>query len=247
MSFLKETNASGEEVSAKRVLIVDDDPKIVLFISTIFKASGYKVQTAADGEEALKQAISEQPQVILLDLGLPHLDGFGVLQRLREWTDTQVIVLSAHGSDQDKVRALDLGADDYITKPFSMEELMARVRLAFRRLQRFHSLSPALAETNPVVHCGDLEIDLASRLVRVSGEEVTLTKTEYELLRLLVTNRDRIMTHRDLLQQIWGPEYGGETEYLRTFMRRLRRKLEKMPGQPKYLLTEPGIGYRFKS
>lgn len=238
-----------EATSRDQVLVVDDDPKILMFVSANFKARGYRVLTAKDGAEALEQAALEQPQVILLDLALPQIDGFEVLRRLREWSDSQIIVLSAHGGDQDKVRALDLGADDYITKPFSMEELLARVRLAFRRLQRFQTAYAASApagESNPLVCVDDLQIDFAARQVKRAGEPVNLTKTEYELLRLLVTNRGRVLTHRDLLQQVWGPEYGEETEYLRTFIRNLRRKLENDPGRPAYLLTEAGVGYRFK-
>ena len=241
----KPTEATG----GGQVLVVDDDPKILMFVSANFKARGYRVLTAKDGAQALEQAALEQPQVILLDLALPQIDGFEVLRRLREWSDSQVIVLSAHGGDQDKVRALDLGADDYITKPFSMEELLARVRLAFRRLQRFqaaHAGSGLAGEPNPVVCVGDLEIDLPARVVKRAGQTVNLTKTEYELLRQLVINRGRVLTHRDLLQQVWGPEYGEETEYLRTFIRNLRRKLEKDPGRPAYLLTEAGVGYRFQ-
>lgn len=233
--------------SREKVLVVDDDPKIAMFVSANLKARGYEVLTAKDGAVALEQAALEQPQVILLDLALPQLNGFEVLSRLREWSDSQVIVLSAHGGDTEKVRALDLGADDYVTKPFSMEELLARVRLAFRRLQRFQAagtLSPT--DLTPVISCGDLKIDLAARLVKLASQEVSLTKTEYELLRLLVTNRGRVITHRELLQQVWGPEYGEETEYLRTFIRNLRRKLEKDPSHPNYLLTEAGVGYRFK-
>lgn len=241
------TSKQTENSTLGRVLVVDDDPKIAMFVSANFKARGYSVTTARDGREALEQAALEQPQVILLDLGLPYLTGFEVLARLREWSDSQVIVVSAHGGDQDKVKALDLGADDYITKPFSMEELLARVRLAFRRLQRFQSASTlSNTEQNPIIISGDLQLDLASRVVKLLEQEVNLTKTEYELLRLLATNRGRVLTHRELLQQVWGPEYGEETEYLRTFIRNLRRKLEKDPSHPCYLVTEAGVGYRFK-
>jgi two-component system KDP operon response regulator KdpE len=231
----------------EKVLVVDDDPKIAMFVSANLKARGYEVLTAKDGALALEQAALEQPQVILLDLALPQLNGFEVLSRLREWSDSQVIVLSAHGADSEKVRALDLGADDYVTKPFSMEELLARIRLAFRRLQRFQANGTLSAsEQNPLITCEDLTIDLAARLVKLGDREVNLTKTEYELLRLLAINRGKVLTHRELLQQVWGPEYGEETEYLRTFIRNLRRKLEKDPGHPCYLLTEAGVGYRFK-
>jgi two-component system KDP operon response regulator KdpE len=240
-----QTSKIGEAITG-RVLVVDDDPKIAMFVSANFKARGYEVQAARDGEEALEKAALEQPQVILLDLAMPKLDGFEVLKRLREWSDSQVIVLSAHGGDQEKVRALDLGADDYITKPFSMDELLARVRLAFRRLQRFQAANPQTEQTN-LISAGELQIDLASRLVKLDGQEVNLTKTEYELLRLLATNRGRVLTHRELLQHVWGPEYGEETEYLRTFIRNLRRKLEKDPSRPQYLVTEAGVGYRFKA
>lgn len=247
MTISRTSTTKTTPPNREKVLVVDDDPKIAMFVSANLKARGYEVLTAKDGAVALDQAALEQPQVILLDLALPQLDGFEVLSRLREWSDSQVIVLSAHGGDAEKVRALDLGADDYVTKPFSMEELLARVRLAFRRLQRFQTTGATpLTDQTPLICCGELEIDLAARLVKQAGKEVSLTKTEYELLRLLATNRGRVLTHRELLQQVWGPEYGEETEYLRTFIRNLRRKLEKDPGHPAYLLTEAGVGYRFK-
>jgi two-component system, OmpR family, KDP operon response regulator KdpE len=241
------SKAHASKIDCGRILIVEDDPKIAMFVSANLKARGYTVESARNGADALEQAALNPPQLVLLDLGLPKLDGFEVLERLQEWSDSQVIVLSAHGSDQDKVRALDLGADDYITKPFSMEELLARVRVAFRRLQQFQGSAAHLqAEQSRLICTDDLEIDLAARSVKLHGKGVSLTKTEYELLRMLATNRGRVLTHRELLQQVWGPEYGDETEYLRTFIRNLRRKLETDPGQPRYLLTEAGVGYRFK-
>jgi two-component system KDP operon response regulator KdpE len=238
-------NKSGDTTAQGRVLVVDDDSKIVLFISANLKARGYEVVVARNGEEALDKAALQQPQLVLLDLALPKMDGFEVLKRLREWSDSQIIVLSAHGADQEKVKALDLGADDYITKPFSLDELLARLRVAFRRLQRFQSMG--VPESNSLITADELQIDLASRIVKLQEQEVNLTKTEYELLRLLAVNRGRVMTHRELLQQVWGPEYGEETEYLRTFIRNLRRKLEKDPSRPCYLVTEAGVGYRFKA
>lgn len=248
MSMTKMQDIRPAEVGQGKVLVVDDDPTIVMFLRANLEERGYEVYVARSGTEALKQMARCAPQVILLDLALPEMSGFEVLGWLREWSESQVIVLSAHGGEQEKVRALDLGADDYVTKPFSMEELMARVRLAFRRLTR----SNATAQANPpdsshLIVAGDLQIDLAARLVERAGQSVKLTKTEFELLRVLAVNRDRVLTHRELLQQVWGPEYGEETEYLRSFMRNLRRKLERDPGQPQYLLTEAGVGYRFKS
>lgn len=224
-----------------RVLVVDDDPKILAFVASHLKAQGYEVETAKDGQDALEKAALTQPALVLLDLAMPVLDGITVLKRLREWYSGPVIILSAHTEEQEKVQALDLGADDYLAKPFGMEELLARVRAAFRRAERWDTSVPDRAS----IDAGRLCIDLAERRVAVDGREVPLTRTEYELLRHLAINAGKVLTHRELLQRVWGPEYGDETDYLRTFIKQLRRKLELDPSRPQYILTQPGIGYRF--
>jgi two-component system KDP operon response regulator KdpE len=223
------------------VLVVDDDPKIRRLLATHLTRLGFEIYLAAHGEEALYQASLNQPDVIVLDLSMPGMDGFSALPRLREWYTDPIIILSATDQEREKVRALDLGADDYMTKPFGPDELAARIRAAIRRAER---LAKAAEGSEPVVKAGDFEIDLAARIVRRNGEEVRLTRTEYDLLRTLAVNANKVMTHRQLLQSVWGPEYGDEAEYLRTFVKQLRRKLEPDPSRPDVILTEPGVGYR---
>ncbi len=223
------------------VLVVDDDPKIRRLVATHLGQSGFEVFLAANGEEAIYQASLHQPDVVVLDLAMPGIDGFETLTRLREWYTDPVIILSATDQEQEKVRALDIGADDYITKPFGTEDLAARIRAAIRRAER---LAGAADTTDPIVQAGTFEIDLSARLVYRDSEEVHLTRTEYDLLRSLAVNAGKVMTHRQLLQSVWGPEYGEETEYLRTFVKQLRRKLEEDPSRPKQILTKPGVGYR---
>ena len=225
---------------APRVLVVDDDRTIRTFVSANLRARNYRVTTAADGEEALERAALDLPDLVVLDLVMPQLDGVGFLERFREWSSAPVLVLSALGEERRKVQALDAGADDYLTKPFGMDELLARVRAALRR-----AAGAPPAPSAPVIEVGDLRLDLAAQLVSRGGRDVSLTRTEYALLRELVTHAGKVLGHRHLLQHVWGPEYGGETEYLRTFMRQLRKKLEPDPAHPMYLLTQPGIGYRF--
>ena len=228
--------------SARRILIADDDHGIRVYVGANLRKQGYAVVTAANGQEALDLAALESPDLVILDLAMPVLDGFSVLPRLREWTHVPVIVLSAHADQADKVRALDLGADDYLTKPFGVEELLARVRVAFRRAAPL-----AAAPGAPIVSLGGPTgptVDLARRVVTVDGREVHLTRTEYDLLAYLATNLDRVVTQRELLQRVWGPEYGSESEYLRTFVRQLRKKLEPDPSAPRYLHTISGVGYR---
>ena len=223
------------------VLVVDDDPKIRRLLATHLMRQGFEIFLAAHGEEALYQASLNQPDVIVLDLSMPGMDGFAALPRLREWYTDPIIILSATDQEREKVRALDLGADDYLTKPFGPDELAARIRAAIRRAER---LSAAAEQSEPVVKAGEFEVDLAARIVRRNGEEVRLTRTEYDLLRALAVNANKVMTHRQLLQSVWGPEYGDEAEYLRTFVKQLRRKLEADPSRPSVILTEPGVGYR---
>lgn len=230
-----------QEGIRRKVLIVDDDPKLRSFVSRQLQTAGYATEVAADGQEGLDKASSKPPDLILLDLSMPVMDGLEALTRLRDWYDGPIVILSANDEERQKVRALDLGADDYLTKPFGLDELAARVRSAIRRTQR--SSAPERAQ-EAVVEMGDVRIDLPKRTLIRAGEEVPLTRTEYELLRCLAANAGKIMTHRELLQEVWGPEYGEETEYLRTFIKQLRRKLEPNPSRPVYLLTQPGLGYR---
>lgn len=221
-----------------RVLIVDDEPQIRRALRTSLQAHGYGVVTAGTGEEALTLAVDAAPDLVLLDLGLPDLDGTEVIRRLRAFSEVPVIVLSVRDRQDDKVAALDAGADDYVTKPFGMEELLARLRATLRRAQPDE---PAPA----VQRFGDLEVDLARRLVRLGGRVVHLTKTEYELLEAFVTHPGKLLTHRWLLQRVWGRGYGEEREYLRVYVRALRKKLGDDAAAPALILTEPGVGYRW--
>jgi two-component system KDP operon response regulator KdpE len=220
-----------------RVLVVDDEPQIRRALGVNLKARGYDVDLAGSGEEGLSMAASRHPDVVLLDLGLPGIDGLEVIRGLRGWTTVPVIVLSVRETERDKVAALDLGADDYVTKPFGMDELLARLRAALRR----HLPAPEEA----VVTTEDFEVDLAAKRVRVGDREIHLTPTEWQLLEVLVRNPGRLITQRQLLQQVWGPAYEKETNYLRVYLAQLRRKLEPDPSRPRYLITEPGMGYRF--
>jgi two-component system, OmpR family, KDP operon response regulator KdpE len=220
------------------VLVVDDEPQIVRALRTSLGAHGYEVHAASTGEEALAAAAAEPLDVVILDLGLPDLDGTEVVRRLRTWSAVPVIVLSVRETQADKVAALDAGADDYVTKPFGMEELLARMRAAMRRA------TPA--ESGPaVMRFGELEVDLARRLVRRDGRPVHLTPTEYSLLEAMVRNPSKLLTHHWLLRRVWGPGYGDESHYLRVYVRALRRKLGDDAGSPQYITTEPGVGYRW--
>jgi two-component system KDP operon response regulator KdpE len=220
------------------VLVVDDDPAILRALSINLKARDYHVFGAADGASGLALAAQQRPDVIVLDLGLPDMDGTDVIRGLRGWTNTPIIVLSAREQEPEKVAALDCGADDYITKPFGMDELLARLRAAVRRA------TPATDE--PVVVTADFTVDLAAKRVTLAaGADVRLTPTEWQLLEMLVRHSGRLVTGRQLLAEVWGPAYRTETHYLRVYMAQLRRKLEPDPARPRHLLTEPGLGYRF--
>ncbi|MCS7206986.1 MAG: response regulator transcription factor [Dehalococcoidia bacterium] len=225
-----------------RILVVEDDARLCRFLADLLRRQDYQVESATDGLQALQQAEVFQPHLVLLDLLLPNLNGLEVLHRLRQWSNAVVLVLSGRGEEALKVRALDLGADDYLTKPFSPPELLARVRALLRRAEH----SPSLTTPHPVLTFGDLTIDLSARIVKRSGQEVPLTRTEFALLQVLVANAGKVLTHKELLQQVWGPEYGQETEYLRTFIKQLRRKLEPDPARPRYIVTQAGVGYRFQ-
>lgn len=222
-----------------RVLVVDDEPETVKYVGANLRARGYDVLTAADGRAALKVFDESVVDLIILDIMMPGPDGFEVCQAIRQQSDVPIIMLSARGQEKDVVSALDLGADDYLTKPFGVQEMLARVRAALRRSARTG------VTLRPPVTAGELKIDFAARLVTVQDREVRLTPTEYELLAQLAINAGRVLTHRALLQAVWGPEYGDETEYVWAYVRRLRRKIEPDPSNPEYILTEPGVGYHF--
>ncbi|MBK1786820.1 response regulator [Prauserella cavernicola] len=222
------------------VLVVDDDPQIARALRINLSARGYHVVTAHDGTAALKAVAEIRPDVVVLDLGLPDIDGVDVIGGLRGWTQVPIIVLSARGDSTDKVHALDAGADDYVTKPFGMDELLARLRAAVRRS------GVSAAEAEAVVETRTFTIDLAAKRVRRDGAEVHLTKTEWRLMEILVRNQGRLVTQKQLLHEVWGPTYDSESHYLRVYVAQLRRKLEPEPSRPRHLLTEPGMGYRFE-
>ncbi|HEY2639904.1 MAG TPA: response regulator [Streptosporangiaceae bacterium] len=221
-----------------RVLVVDDEAPILRALRINLTARKYEVSTAADGASGLAAMARERPDVLILDLGLPDMDGTEVIRGVRGWTSTPIIVLSAWGQESQKVAALDAGADDYVTKPFGMDELLARLRAAVRRA------SPAPDE--PVVATAEFTVDLARKIVSRAGGDVRLTPTEWQLLEVLVRNAGRLVTQRQLLADVWGPGYQNEANYLRVYIANLRRKLEPDPSAPRYLLTEPGMGYRFR-
>ena len=224
-----------------RILIVEDDALLVRFLRATLAASGYTVDVALDGVAAMEALTSRPTDLVLLDLGLPQIDGVDVLRQLRTWTDVPVLVLSARDQQQEKVQALDLGADDYLTKPFGVPELLARVRAALRRAAR------TAGGDGPRVPAGDLVIDLPAQRVERAGAAVHLTPTEWRVLRELVLARPRTVPHRLLLERVWGPAYGDEAHYVRVVVRRLRQKLEPDPETPRHLLSEVGLGYRFEA
>ena len=224
----------------KRILLAEDEVALRDFVSRNLRARGFEVLEASNGLEAIALWEREDPHLLILDIMMPRMDGLEVCRRVREHSAVPIIVLTALDAESDKVAALDLGADDYLTKPFGVEELLARVRAVLRRTQ-WEVMLPA----GDTKQYGDLAIDLSGHVVRLRGAEVRLSPTEFSLLGLLVTNVGKVLTHRMLLQSIWGPEYGGEAEYLRVYINRLRQKLEPDPANPRYLLTEPGVGYRF--
>ena len=229
-------------MTKKRILIAEDEEVLRDFVSRNLRARGFDVLEASNGLEAMAQWERENPDLLILDIMMPRMDGLEVCRRVREHSPVPIIILTALDAERDKVVALDLGADDYLTKPFGVEELLARVRAVLRRTQS----EPTIA-TRGIKLFDDLQIDLQGHVVRLKGAEVRLSPLEFSLLTQLVTNEGKVLTHRMLLQSIWGPEYGGEAEYLRVYINRLRNKLEPDPANPRYLLTEPGVGYRFVS
>ena len=229
---------SGQEVT---VLLIEDEPEIRRFLRTTLPAHGFRLYEASTGKDGLAEAQARNPDLILLDLGLPDLEGSEVIRQLREWTSTPIIVLSAREQEQVKVAAFDLGADDYVTKPFGVNELLARMRAALR-----HIAGPPGEPAEPVFTLGDLTVDLGRRQVFVSGKETHLTPIEYKLLTTLIRYAGKVLTHRQLLKEVWGPLHVEEGHYLRVHMRQLRNKLEKTPAHPRYFVTELGVGYRLR-
>lgn len=217
-------------------LVIDDELQIRRLLRVCLEANGYRVTEAATGKEGIAEAAQRPPDVIILDLGLPDMEGIAVLQRLREWSHVPIVVLSVRDREEDKIAVLDKGADDYVTKPFSSGELLARLRVAQRHA--------APTSDTSVFRSGPLEVDLAARIVKRQGEEVKLTATEYSLLRLFVQHAGKVLTHHQILREVWGPNYVEQTHYLRVYLAHLREKLEANPAQPELLITEPGVGYR---
>jgi two-component system, OmpR family, KDP operon response regulator KdpE len=228
-----------KNVNLPRILVVDDELPIQRFLKTALDTGEFSLHQAENGHSALAAAVAIMPDIILLDLGLPDMDGVEVIERIREWSQVPIIVLSVREREDDKVKALDAGADDYLSKPFGVGELLARIRAALRR-----SLQEA---PEPLYRIEGLEVDLTRRRVTVQGEEVQLTPTEYELLRLLVTHAGKVLTHSQILKQIWGVAYMEQPHVLRVNISNLRRKIEKDPSRPRYIITEPGVGYRLRT
>lgn len=223
-----------------RILVIDDEEQIRRALKTILSARKYEVFIASNGEDGLNLAIDHSPDLIILDLAMPGMDGLEVCRELRTWYQAPILVLSVRGSEDDKIKALDLGADDYLTKPFSAGELLARVRALLRR-------TVSVPVMPPTITVGDLEIDLARRRVTLSGNEISLTRIEFDILAYLAQNADRVISSRMLLEQVWGPEYGEDTQTLRVHISHLRKKIEPHPSVPRYILTEPGVGFRFST
>ncbi len=223
------------------ILLIEDEPQMQRFLRIVLQGQGYCFIEAQTGQEGLVQAATRSPDIVLLDLGLPDIDGLEVTRRLREWSDIPIIVLSAREQEQDKIKALDAGADDYLTKPFGAGELLARIRVAMR-----HRAMRQAGQQEPVFVLGNLRVDLTQRQVFLNEKEVHLTPIEYKLLTMLIKNAGRVITHSQLLKEVWGPPYLKETQYLRVYMTQLRHKLEADPARPRFLINEPGIGYRLK-
>jgi len=221
------------------ILVIEDDPQIRRFLRATLTAEDYQFHEAASAQEGIAQAQARQPDLVLLDLGLPDRDGLEVIREIRRWSQLPVVVLSARGQEKDKISALDLGADDYVAKPFAVGELLARIRAALRRA------APAAADgADSTIRFGDVEADFEKRQITVGGREVHLTPNEYKLLQVLIKYAGRVVTQRQLLNEVWGPQHTEQSQYLRVYVAQLRRKLERDPARPRYLQTEPGVGYR---
>ncbi|MFA4918889.1 MAG: response regulator [Thermodesulfovibrionales bacterium] len=223
------------------ILLIEDEPQMQRFLRIVLQGQGYRFIEAQTGQDGLVQAATRSPDIILLDLGLPDIDGLEVTRRLREWSDIPIIVLSAREQEQDKIKALDAGADDYLTKPFGAGELLARIRVAIR-----HKVMRQAGQGEPVFILDNLRVDMSQRQVFLNEQEVHLTPIEYKLLTVLIQNAGKVVTHNQLLKEVWGPSYSKETQYLRVYMTQLRHKLELDPARPRFLINEPGIGYRLK-
>jgi two-component system KDP operon response regulator KdpE len=226
---------------AVTILVIEDEPQIRRFLRATLTSHGYKLVEAGNGQEGLALATTWLPDLVILDLGLPDMDGVNVARRLREWSAAPILVLSVRDREHDKIAALDAGADDYLTKPFGVGELLARIRVALR-----HSAQISQEPGDPIFKVGDLQVDLSRRQVTLKGVEVHLTPIEYKLLTVLIRHAEKVVTHQQLLKEVWGPACTNETHYLRVYMGQLRRKLEGDPARPRYLITEPGVGYRLK-
>ena len=222
-----------------RILIVEDEPQIRRFVRAALEVEGLQIQEAATGKQGMTEVATRQPDLLILDLGLPDMDGVNLVRDLRNWSALPILILSARDAEQDKIDALDAGADDYLTKPFGVGELLARVRALLRR-------RATASELGPLVDFGAVQVDFSRRVVTLRGEEVHLTPIEYRLLAVLIANVGKVMTHRHLLREVWGPSYAESSHYLRVYVSNLRRKLEDDPAQPKHFLTETGVGYRFQ-
>lgn len=219
-----------------RILVIDDEPQIRKLLKVSLGAHGYHLDEASTGQDGINRVALFKPDLIILDLGLPDIDGKEVVIRIREWSSLPIIILTARDQEKEKIDALDAGADDYVTKPFGIGELMARIRVSLRHI--------ANSEEEPVISCGDLAIDLAQRRVTIGEREVKLTPTEYDIMKVLAQNAGKVLTHKQLLKTVWGNAYDGDTHYIRVFIGQLRRKIEENPTQPRYIITESGIGYR---
>lgn len=231
----------AQDAPGAKILIVDDEPQIRRFLRASLTAHDYQVVEAEDGKSAVKTCTVELPDLLILDLGLPDIDGLDVISQVREWSQVPIIVLSIRSDESDKVNALDRGANDYVTKPFGMGELMARMRVILRQ-------SAGTEQSNdPVIRAGSVEIDMSKRLVTVNSSPVRLSRKEYDLLRILVSHPDKVIAHQQILKEVWGPGYVDETQYLRVYIGHLRQKLESDPANPEIILTEPGVGYRFQT
>jgi two-component system KDP operon response regulator KdpE len=224
------------------ILVVEDEPQMQKFLRASLTSHGFRVLEAKSGAEAISEATTHTPNLVLLDLGLPDVDGIELTRRLREWSRVPIIVISARGREEDKVEALDAGADDYLTKPFGVNELLARIRVAFRHVEQGSAETPA-----PIIEIGGLHLDLDKRYVAVDGREVHLTPIEYKLLVLLAKNAGKVLTHRQILKEVWGPAYAGQSHYVRVRMAELRKKIETDADRPRLFVTEPGVGYRIRA
>lgn len=232
--MLKMEKAMNEK--AARILVIDDEPQMRRLLTVSLEAHGYDVESASTGLEGIQKTATYRPDLLIVDLGLPDMDGKNVIIKIREWAQSPIIVLTVREQEKEKIEALDSGADDYVTKPFSVGELLARIRVSLRRV--------ASPESEPVILCGSLVIDLSHRRVTMDGAEVKLTPTEYELMKLLARNVGRVLTHKQLLKAVWGNVEYGDTHYVRVYISQLRRKIEEDPARPKYIITESGVGYR---